>query len=220
MCAAFAVAALGCQTEPADSQADAPANAAGSTPAAETVPGAGAVSSSSASVPDTAAAPATASSSALGDLPVSQIVRFRPGPMLWIHLAKGLGTLHIDPDCIVLEVWGANGSIQRYTVLFGDYQQVTLASPTGQLVLHYPIRSPDLPDGPALVRFAHRATIHEGHGVAFAAPNRWRYEHMNPDTGALVTKPHPSCPQVFWFPNTLWQVDIERTRDLPIAPRT
>ncbi|WP_419921943.1 hypothetical protein [Candidatus Poriferisodalis sp.] len=215
VCAVFAAAVLGCQSEPADSGADATAGSVASVPDA-----------AAASVPGTAAVAAAPSSVALEDLPVSQIVRFRTGPMFAVLEARGSGTLHIDPDCIVLEVsWGADESPQRYTAMFGEDQHVALASPTGPLVLHYPIFDRDLIRERGLLdraerdRFAHVSTVHDGERVTFAAPNRWLYEHMNPDTGELVTRPHPDCPQEFWYPGTLRPVDVERLRDLPVVPR-
>lgn len=141
--------------------------------------------------------PAPTTTVAVRDVPVAdQVVRMRASPSVGIAEAEGIGLLHIDPECVILEVLGDQ---DLYTVLFDYRDIVSLDSPNGPITIQY--WSPG--DEPADTASAPEITIADGDNVTFAAPNDWGPEHLGDDTITLVTLPHESCPERFWLPGEL-----------------
>lgn len=141
------------------------------------------------------------------ELEISQVVYVRRGPTTVVLLAGARGRVHIDPECIVLEVFEDNSS-EFYTLMFDYREPVLVSSPTGPITYQYPpavVLEGKHPDRVASVR---PVTIDDGEVVEFAAPNRWRREHLSDETVALVTEPHESCPEEFWFPGQMVPVGV------------
>ena len=151
----------------------------------------------------------TAVAMACGDAPVAddlkadQIVYVRPGRSgndLAIAASSGSGVLHIDAECIVLEVIETDWTAGFYTVLFSLGGHVSVSSPTGPLILRDRPPGATDPNDSEGVEDAYEMTIADGDEVVFAAPNAWKLEHFDEGLIAFVTLPHQSCPQQFWLP--------------------
>lgn len=137
-------------------------------------------------------------------LEASQIVYVRPGRsgnQVSILAGQGGGVLHIDAECIVLELNEPDDPYAGlYTVLFDDNGRVSVASPTGPLTIRDRPPAASAPNDSEGTAGAFEVTIADGDEVIFTYPNAWQPEHLGEDSLAFVTLPHESCPQQFWFP--------------------
>ena len=134
-----------------------------------------------------------------GEMETSQVVYVRHGPKAVVRQASAVGVLHIDPECIVLEIAAPSSRQGLYTLMFDVREPVLVSSPTGPITVQYPPSEVLEGKSADVIRRHQPVTIHDGDAVRFAAPNAWHSENFGDDTFALVTQPHESCPETFWF---------------------
>ena len=134
-----------------------------------------------------------------GEMETSQVVYARHGPTAVVLQAAAVGVLHIDPECIVLEIAAPSSRQGLYTLMFDVREPVLVGSPTGPITVQYPPSEVLEGKSADVVQRHQPVTIHDGDAVEFASPNAWHRENLGDDTFALVTQPHERCPETFWF---------------------
>ncbi|WP_420443112.1 hypothetical protein [Candidatus Poriferisodalis sp.] len=145
----------------------------------------------------TASAP-PASDVVVGEMETSQVVYVRHSPNAVVLQASAVGVLHIDPECIVLEIAAPSSRQGLYTLMFDAREPVLVSSPTGPITVQHPPLEVLEGKSADVIQRHQPVTIHDGDAVEFASPNAWSRENLGDDTIALVTQPHESCPETFW----------------------